>query len=130
MTATFAHADQKTKEEFTNKLNDQNLLAITHKLTFEVVEFIPMEEFNKRSITAENYQEERREYISEHSTNLREEMQSLNSQLTNKGMYVEVMSQNVQEYSPKGIFEQMIKSLEPKDFLKMLEGLTSPPPQL
>jgi len=127
MTTTITNADKQTREEFTKKFNDKDFCAIKHRLIFEVVEFIPMKEFNKKTVTAENYEKEKTEYIKQHSTNLYEQMQSFNKEISKLGLYVEIMSQKAKEYLPFEGLSSWLKELKPKELIKVLEELTPPP---
>ncbi len=126
---TVEMANEKTMQEFESKLKDKNFKAVAHTLRISVIQFIPMEEFNKKTIISENYNVELKNYISEKSINLIDFFENRKKELEEKGLFVEHMFQKTKDYSQLDILKTTFLDGSSSDFSSVLEllGITPPP---
>ena len=126
---TVEMANEKTMQEFESKLKDKNFKAVAHTLRISVIQFIPMEEFNKKTIISENYNVELKNYISEKSINLIDFFKNRKKELEEKGLFVEHMFQKTKDYSQLDILKTTFLDGSSSDFSSVLEllGITPPP---
>lgn len=126
---TVEMANEKTMQEFESKLKDKNFKAVAHTLRISVIQFIPMEEFNKKTIISENYNVELKNYISEKSINLIDFFENRKKELEEKGLFVEHMFQKTKDYSQLDILKTAFVDGSSSDFSSVLEllGITPPP---
>lgn len=126
---TVEMANEKTMQEFESKLKDKNFKAVAHTLRISVIQFIPMEEFNKKTIISENYNVELKNYISEKSINLIDFFENRKKELEEKGLFVEHMFQKTKDYSQLDILKTAFLDGSSSDFSSVLElfGITPPP---
>ncbi len=125
---TVEMANEKTMQEFESKLKDKNFKAVAHTLRISVIQFIPMEEFNKKTIISENYNVELKNYISEKSINLIDFFENRKKELEEKGLFVEHMFQKTKDYSQLDILKTAFLDGSSSDFSSVLElfGITPP----
>lgn len=122
-------ADEEKIEQFMSKLKDTNFKAVTHTIKICAVQFIPMEEFNKKPIISENYNIELKNYISEKSNNLKDFLENSKNELEENGLFVEETSQSVKDYSPFDILKTALFEDSSNDFSTVLDkllGITPP----
>lgn len=126
---TVEMANEKTMQEFESKLKDKNFKAVAHTLRISVIQFIPMEEFNKKTIISENYNVELKNYISEKSINLIDFFKNRKKELEEKGLFVEHMFQKTKDYSQLDILKTAFVDGSSSDFSSVLELLGITPPE-
>lgn len=126
---TVEMANEKTMQEFESKLKDKNFKAVAHTLRISVIQFIPMEEFNKKTIISENYNVELKNYISEKSINLIDFFENRKKELEEKGLFVEHMFQKTKDYSQLDILKTAFLDGSSSDFSSVLELLGITPPR-
>lgn len=126
---TVEMANEKTMQEFESKLKDKNFKAVAHTLRISVIQFIPMEEFNKKTIISENYNVELKNYISEKSINLIDFFENRKKELEEKGLFVEHMFQKTKDYSQLDILKTAFVDGSSSDFSSVLELLGITPPR-
>ena len=126
---TVEMANEKTMQEFESKLKDKNFKAVAHTLRISVIQFIPMEEFNKKTIISENYNVELKNYISEKSINIIDFFENRKKELEEKGLFIEHMYKKTKDYSQLDILKTAFVDGSSSDFSSVLEllGITPPP---
>ena len=123
-------ADEEKIEQFMSKLKDKNFKAVTHTIKICAVQFIPMEEFNKKPIISENYNIELKNYISEKSNDLKDFLENSKNELEENGLFVEQTSQSIKNYSPFDTLKTAFFEGSSNDFSTVLDkllGITPPP---
>ena len=122
-------ADEEKIEQFMSKLKDKNFKAVTHTIKICAVQFIPMEEFNKKPIISENYNIELNNYISEKSNDLKDFLENAKNELEENGLFVEQTSQSIKNYSPFDTLKATLFEGSSNDFSTVLDkllGITPP----
>ena len=123
-------ADEEKIEQFMSKLKDKNFKAVTHTIKICAVQFIPMEEFNKKPIISENYNIELNNYISEKSNDLKDFIENAKNELEENGLFVEQTGQSIKNYSPFDTLKAALFEGSSNDFSTVLDkllGITPPP---
>lgn len=128
MTVEITKSDRA--DEFTAKLENSNLKAIEHQITIKTVEFIPMEEFNKKEIISENYKTELQNYINEKSFKMKDFLFEVREKLDSCGLYTFQMGADTKLHNPLSQILEPMKS-NPIAVLKAFEEIfkDNTPPQ-
>jgi len=130
MTVEITQSDRA--DEFTAKLENHNLKPIEHKITIKTVEFVPMEEFNKKEIISENYQSELNNYLKEKCFNFKNFLFEAKEKLDSYGLYTFQMEADTKPHNPLNQILGLAKS-NPIETIKALEKIfkgNTPPPTL
>ena len=124
-------APKEQREEFMEKLENPDYLAVEHEITIKAVEFIPIRKFNTKCIKAEDYKNELAKYVKEHSVHLDTEMNNFKSVISERGLYVGMLGQGVRKYNPLESMLSDFKRLSVDGLLDALKSFSdsSNPPQ-
>jgi len=114
-------------DEFSAKLKNHNLKPIEHKITIKTVEFVPMEEFNKKEIISENYQSELNKYLKEKMFDLHNFLFEAEEKLNSYGLYTFQKEIDVKPHNPLDQFLGLAK-LEPSEVTSVLDKILNSPP--
>lgn len=125
MTTVIEHSERA--DEFQEKLFNNKFKAVEHKIVIRAVEFVPMEEFQEKSIKADSYEEELKSYIKEKVFDMQDFLKSSKKSLDEKGLFVEQVKSRIKPYSPLNQLFEIIKSSNPAEGLEKLLGITPPP---
>ena len=132
MTKETVHmASKEQREEFMEKLENPDYLAVEHEITVKAVEFIPIKKFNSKCIKAEDYKNELAKYVEEHSVHLDTEMNNFKSVISERGLYVGMLGQSIGKYNPLKSMLNDFKRLSTEsllDALKSFSDSSTPPP--
>ena len=124
-------ASKEHREEFMEKLENPDYLAVEHEITVKAVEFIPIKKFNSKCIKAEDYKNELAKYVEEHSVHLNTEMNNFKSVISERGLYVGMLGQSIGKYNPLKSMLNDFKRLSAEsllDALKSFSDSSTPPP--
>lgn len=114
MTTTVEYADDAKIAEFESKLNDENLMPITHRITIEAVDFVNMSEFNDMQIKASEFDEKKKEYISEHSklSTVKLMAHEMRTKLSDAGLYVEKVALGAKPFGLENSLQAICEKLK------------------
>ena len=123
-------ASKEQREEFMERLENPDYLAVEHEITVKAVEFIPIKKFNSKCIKAEDYKNELAKYVEEHSVHLNTEMNNFKSVISERGLYVGMLGQSIGKYNPLKSMLNDFKRLSAESLLDALKSFSdsSTPP--
>ena len=128
MTTTVEFAPKEKTDEFESKLSDSNLMAITHRITLEVVDFVDMQKFNEQQVKAGDFDETKKEYIKENSKLSMIELMARNefrTKLSDAGMYVEKIAICSKPFGLENSLQGMLEKI--KNDIANSISITPPP---